>query len=261
MKYRDLQSGQIDFSVTKDAYVLDDPMILKGLRELRPRDVLIGASGHDGSTVGKKLAIVDQLPDGEQVFFVGELFRIRPKNTEVDPRWFLYYFSSIDGYKALQKAVTGGHLTNGRARQIAIPMAPLKEQRVIATLLDTLRQHERASSAHLAASRYAMGRFCQAVLAAACSGRLTADWREERAALESGSELVADVTGTRRSVLGGRSKPVAPVGSAQLDFPDSWRVASLDSLSLRITSVHATGRPTTVVVLAHSSWRRMFAGV
>ena len=73
VKYRDLKSGILDFSETQDAYVADDQAVLKGLRELKERDVLIGASGHDGSSVGRKLALVEQLPNDEPVFFVGEI--------------------------------------------------------------------------------------------------------------------------------------------------------------------------------------------
>jgi type I restriction enzyme S subunit len=62
-------------------------------------------------------------------------------------------------------------------KDIKVPLAPLGERERIASLLDSTVKLRRSSTSHLIAARRAIERFRQAVLATACSGRLTADWR------------------------------------------------------------------------------------
>src|SRR6185295_6565285 len=73
--------------------------------------------------------------------------------------------------------------------EVVVP--PLGEQRRIVAKLETLLGKVDASQQRLAKIPVLLKRFRQSVLAAACSGRLTADWREERAAeaAESGEDL------------------------------------------------------------------------
>jgi len=236
VKYRDLKSGVVDFAETKDAYVVDDPAVLNGLRELQPGDVLIGASGHDGSTVGRKLAIVEELPGHEPVFFVGEIFRIRARGPDGDPRWFLHYFSSEAGYRALQDAVTGGHLTNGRARQIPIPVAPPDVQQRLSDLLDVARRRNLSASKRLSAARTAIERFRQSVLAAACAGRLTAEWREREGDGISVEALLRHIADLRPRRARRGNTPHSPAQGFPLEFPEEWALTSLDALTVLITS-------------------------
>jgi type I restriction enzyme S subunit len=63
--------------------------------------------------------------------------------------------------------------------ELELPLAPLAEQRRIVAKLETLLGKVDASQQRLAKIPVLLKRFRQSVLAAACSGRLTADWREE----------------------------------------------------------------------------------
>jgi len=58
-----------------------------------------------------------------------------------------------------------------------ILLPPLEAQRALIENLDLVTAKSSSARLHLAAARRAIERFRQAVLAAACSGRLTADWR------------------------------------------------------------------------------------
>ena len=62
---------------------------------------------------------------------------------------------------------------------------PLAEQRRIVAKLETLLGKVDASQQRLAKIPVLLKRFRQSVLAAACSGRLTADWREENPNVEA----------------------------------------------------------------------------
>ncbi|HAB16977.1 MAG TPA: type I restriction endonuclease subunit S, partial [Verrucomicrobiales bacterium] len=64
-------------------------------------------------------------------------------------------------------------------RDLEIPLAPLAEQRRIVAKLETMLSKVDACQQRLAKIPVLLKRFRQSVLAAACSGHLTADWREE----------------------------------------------------------------------------------
>jgi type I restriction enzyme S subunit len=61
--------------------------------------------------------------------------------------------------------------------EIEIPLPPLSEQRRIADSLERVTNRVEASIARLAIVQLLLKKFRQSVLAAACSGQLTADWR------------------------------------------------------------------------------------
>ncbi len=74
---------------------------------------------------------------------------------------------------------------------IQFPLPPLPEQRRIVAKLEKLLDKVDACQQRLAKIPIILKRFRQSVLAAACSGRLTADWRQERAIeLEGWTEAV-----------------------------------------------------------------------
>lgn len=65
---------------------------------------------------------------------------------------------------------------------IEFPIAPLAEQKRIVAKVEKLLEKVDASRARLDKVAAILKRFRQSVLAAACSGRLTADWREDKGA-------------------------------------------------------------------------------
>ena len=63
---------------------------------------------------------------------------------------------------------------------LMLPLAPLAEQKRIVAKVEQLLARVNAAREHLAKVPEILKRFRQSVLAAACSGRLTADWRDAR---------------------------------------------------------------------------------
>src|SRR6266700_1353741 len=190
VKFRDIHGGRVDFSNAKDGFVRDNRDALSGLRELRRGDVLITSAAHSGENIGKKCAYVSNLPDPfPRVFFTGELLNIRCPDGTLG-RWTYLFFRSADGFSEIQEAVTGVHLTGGRAKQMRIPLAPFNEQQRIVAKLKKLLGKVDACQQRLAKIPVLLKRFRQSVVAAACSGRLTADWREENPNLDPAQRLV-----------------------------------------------------------------------
>ena len=65
-----------------------------------------------------------------------------------------------------------------RALHTLLAVPPLPEQRRIVTHVEALLTRVQAARERLAKAPARLKRFRQSVLAAACSGQLTADWRE-----------------------------------------------------------------------------------
>jgi type I restriction enzyme S subunit len=82
---------------------------------------------------------------------------------------------------------------------LEVPLAPLAEQRRIVAKLETLLGKVDASQQRLAKIPVLLKRFRQSILAAACSGRLTADWRKDNPATESAAILLGKIRGLRHA--------------------------------------------------------------
>ena len=80
-----------------------------------------------------------------------------------------------------------------------LPIPPLAEQRRIVAKLEQVLAAANASRERLARVPVLMKRFRQSVLAAACSGRLTADWREQNPDVEPASQLLERILAERRA--------------------------------------------------------------
>jgi type I restriction enzyme S subunit len=105
------------------------------------------------------------------------------------------------------------------------------------TLVNTLRKvvtHRDDAAGHLKKALRAMGRFRQAVLAAAYCGRLTADWRTQHEVQEDASHYFKRLLDWR--IRGVKREPLEPFLEPELpELPESWLWASADTLTTVIT--------------------------
>jgi type I restriction enzyme S subunit len=86
-----------------------------------------------------------------------------------------------------QGGVGLAHITKAKLNRSTLPAPPVAEQRHVAALLRDIDAYRESASNRLATARATVERLRAALLAAACSGRLTADWRDERGAPTSGA--------------------------------------------------------------------------
>ena len=108
---------------------------------------------------------------------------------------FLHYFirSSLVQSKIedMQSGSTNQvELSRGQVLNTEIPLAPLNEQKRIVDKLDRLLTKVDACRERCDRTPLILKRFRQSVLAAATSGALTENWREENSHLETASELL-----------------------------------------------------------------------
>jgi type I restriction enzyme, S subunit len=107
-------------------------------------------------------------------------FIVLPQSEACDSK-YLHYFLNTDGFVAFANHLNQGDRPRVHFEQISIqeiPLAPRNEQRRIVAKLEQVLGKVADCQARLEKIPKLLGRFRQSVLAAACSGRLTADWRD-----------------------------------------------------------------------------------
>jgi type I restriction enzyme, S subunit len=167
-----------------------------------------------------------------------ELHVIRPLG-HISPEYIYRFLAQDRVRRAAKENFTG---TAGQARvpktfieELEMPLAPLAEQRRIVAKLTELLGKVDACQQRLAKIPVLLKRFRQSVLAAACSGRLTADWREENPNVEDASWLVAELERIHKAAGGHKKGNAAPPSdeahdlSAE-DLPPTWRLTEMRSV-------------------------------
>jgi type I restriction enzyme, S subunit len=149
---------------------------------------------------------------------------------DVDRR-FAFFLLNSDAFQRplleIERAAQDGFNKEDLA-EIRLPLAPLAEQRRIAGKMELLLGKVSSSQQRLSRVPGLLKRFRQSVLAAACSGKLTADWREENEDIETAIELLARLQVERRttwSLSHPNRRYQEPEGLEEDDLaaiPDSW---------------------------------------
>jgi type I restriction enzyme S subunit len=133
------------------------------------------------------------------------------------------------------------HINKRIVDDIKVPIPPLAEQRRIVVKLEELLGKVSSSQQRLSRVPGLLKRFRQSVLAAACSGRLTADWRESYAPLSSPEELNDEIrkfaaTKPKREIeRAKKARSEAWPFDLRDEIPTSWLQASLIDVTSLIT--------------------------
>ena len=96
----------------------------------------------------------------------------------IDNRYLCYYLNQVD-YHGFVNGATRLKLTQANMRKLSLNIAPTNEQIRIADKLDSILAKVDQAQARLEKIPTILKRFRQSVLAAATSGELTREWREE----------------------------------------------------------------------------------
>jgi type I restriction enzyme S subunit len=143
--------------------------------------------------------------------FASYLIRFKPLDG-IPPKYVEFFLNSDSYWRSISEFSAGIAVPNVNASKLAsleMPLAPLAEQQRIVAKLEKLLGQVDACQQRLEKMPRLLKRFRQSVLAAACSGRLTADWREKNP--QNDTELVDGIISD--------------------ELPEGWRMSTVEKLA------------------------------
>jgi len=215
--------------------------------QLKENDIILTKDG----TIGK-IGMVSYLPFPTTVN--SSLLVVRPCNL-ILPRFLFYYLRGPQFQTIARERITGSavpHLFQKDIKKLVAVVPPLNEQRRIVAKLEKLLAKVDTCKERLDKIPGILKRFRQSVLSAACSGRLTADWRENNPDVESAEELLkriqkqidkrydeeckkAQKEGRREPRDQRKNKKSRNTPVELIDVPSSWAIVRLEDISYLVS--------------------------
>jgi type I restriction enzyme, S subunit len=216
---------------TEDGLAFLDRQQADALKEVTVRsgDVLLNITG---ASIGR----VTQAPPHMDGARVNQHVCIIRADPEVDAEYLARYLASPSVQQMIwteQYGVTRQALTKSQILSFEIPLPPTAEQRRIVAQIDQLLVRVNRVRDRLSRISAILKRFRQAVLAAACSGRLTEDWRDENPNVESAPSMEEPIKKTpkrRAGRLWGAGVVPELTDEQRESLPDSWTWAKVRDL-------------------------------
>lgn len=197
-------------------------------RELRPGDLVIEISGGGPDQPVGRILLIDEtaVQRARHPLICSNFCRQIRLHPEVDPAYValvLRHRYERGDFNAWQSQTTNIRNLDFKAflAGVTLPLPPLAEQRRIAARAGELLTQARQVRARLAKLPPAVKRFRQSALAAACSGRLTEDWRVRHRERES--PRFSDETEWQ-----------VPEPLEVPEIPESWTLVGLNDLVTRV---------------------------
>jgi type I restriction enzyme S subunit len=197
-----------------------------------------------------KAAIVHGMKNG--IGFGSTEFHVMRSRGEILPEYLYYYIRQKSFRNEAESHFTGSvgqkRVPTDFIKQSVIPLPPLAEQQRIVARVEALLSHVDAAGDRLSRVPAIMKKFRQSVLAAACSGRLTEEWREENPDIET-AEITLEQIQTLKNNSNLRKnkskKKIIPTNFENdnelqsdivADLPPTWTISNLENITSRITS-------------------------
>lgn len=169
----------------------------------------------------------------------------KPRNDIMELRWLFYYLMLRRSHLiSLGKGGTQQNISQSVLLKEYVPVPPLETQRRIVARIDELFSELDDGETALAHAREDLEIYRKALLKAAVTGELTADWRAANPPKETGEQLLQRILAERRARWeadpknkGKRYKePAAPDTSDLPELPEGWVWMGLDQACWHITS-------------------------
>lgn len=183
LRTTDISSGKINWRTVPYCAKVPEDIAKYTVRE---NDILVSRAG----SVGISYRIETH---SDNAVFASYLIRFKPLENITNSKYIEFYLKSHLYWQSISEFTSGIAVPNVNASKLAsldIPLPPLNEQRRIVAKLEKLLAKVESSKQRLERIPTILKRFRQSVLAAACSGRLTADWRELHPDVEPAEELL-----------------------------------------------------------------------
>ncbi len=254
LRANNIQSGKLVFN----QFVYIPQEIVKESQLLKHGDIVIAMSSGSKAIVGKAALFNSEIKCSFGAFCAA----LRPQKL-VNSHYISWFTHSAEYRNKVSQLSAGANINNLKPssfEQIAVPLAPLAEQKVIADKLDELLAQVDTLKARLDAIPAILKRFRQSVLAAAVSGKLTEEWRHENNAVDKNtiiqfvenerlnSWIIEQKKSAHRkgipfnldSNIKKYKKPTSNYSdelnlTAIQSAPEGWLVSNLDSVSISVT--------------------------
>ena len=224
--------------VNLDNCVFVDKRFLKEKSDflLKKGDVLLGMSGSLG-----KFCVYDLDEPALQNQRTGKIEPISVGHLE--NRFYWHYLQTIEvQLKEKGKGLGVSNVSADDIEDLPFPLPPLPEQKRIVEKLDTILPKVKNAISRLDNVPRILKRFRQSVLAAACSGKLTEDWRGENPAVETAEDQLRKILDLRildkryKAYLAKINDLESPIEWAEEDdMPSSWFKSKLGVVCPKIT--------------------------
>lgn len=228
LRANNIEAGNLNFE--KLVYVPAE--LVKPAQKIKSGDIVVAMSSGSKSVVGKAAPARQDIEGGFGAF-CGVL---RPRNG-VYAGYIAWFSQSLAYRNRVSELSAGANINNLKPShfdEIAIPVAPWHEQKAIADKLDTLLAQVENTKARLDRIPQILKRFRQSVLAAAVSGKLTEEWRQNNQVTPV-DESLADIARCRAKIVRSRNKESqSHLVGEEYSIPDTWRWVSLDALAGQI---------------------------
>ena len=186
---------------------------------LLPGDVLLSEASGSPGEVGKPAIWRGEIED---CCFQNTVIRFRPKAMPPEFSFVVFCHFARNGiFSKAGKGVGIHHLSADRFSTLAMPLAPLNEQRRIVAKIDELFSDLDAGVAALERARANLKRYRAAVLKAAVEGKLTEQWRADHPATEPATKLLERIRAARRKKW--EADQIARFAAAGKTPPKDWR--------------------------------------
>ncbi|MGI8923366.1 MAG: restriction endonuclease subunit S [Fimbriimonadales bacterium] len=215
--------GQIELSdmkfVALDEATRDERLVQRG-------DVIFNNT-NSPELVGKT-ALYDE---GEPRAFSNHMTRLRVDESRIRPHYLALALHQLwrEGYFAdkCNNHVSQASISRAVLLETEIPLPSTEVQKTLVQTVTDLQQQVHSASGRLDTIPSLLKKLRQSVLSAACSGQLTADWRETHSAIPDGRGIVAKLEASHFAAGGHRKgNAAAPSEEAHdldpLGLPESW---------------------------------------
>ena len=224
------ETGKIDLSNRRSVASVD-----KGYVHFMEGDVIFAkiTPCMENGKVAPVVGVPTRFAAGSTEFHV-----LRPHAISQRYLWYWLVSRAFRGRAKRHMSGSAGQLRVPVAylRQSEVPLPPLEEQRRIVERIDTLFAEIEEGECALKAAREGLETYRLAVLKAAVTGELTADWRAKKKPTETGHDLLARIKAEREEKApangrGRRSKPLPPLDPSDLpELPEGWAWATIEEV-------------------------------
>ena len=206
--------------------------VRKGFTSFRDGDVIVAKI--TPCFENGKAAICRGLLNG--LGFGSTEFHVLRSNGAVTPE-YLYHFVRQesfrrDGAENMTGSVGQKRVPADWISSVVIPLPPAAEQKRIVAKVEALLARVSAARERLAKVPTLLKRFRQSVLAAACSGQLTADWREQHPEANDSEDIIGTIERLHKAAgghkQGNAASPTEEAHDLSIDaLPSCWRMTDL----------------------------------